>query len=167
MGLTLILEGTPHAVEILRWRPHLVVRIDGRRHEITDVDDGRDGHRSAVVDGAIVRFVRATDDERCHLRIDGRTYEVRHLDPREAAGGADHSHDVIRAPMPGVVVEIHRGVGEAVLRGEKVATIESMKLQTALVAPRDGVVAEVRRAAGETFDKDAVIAELEPLSGEA
>lgn len=167
MALTLILDGAPHAIEILRWKPHLVVRIDGRRHEITDIDDGCDGHRSAVVDGALVRFIRATDDDVSHLRIDGRTWDVRLLDPREAAGGTDHSHDVIRAPMPGVVVEIHRGVGDAVLRGEKIATIESMKLQTALVAPRDGVVASLKRAPGETFDKDAVIAELEPLSGEA
>jgi 3-methylcrotonyl-CoA carboxylase alpha subunit len=167
MATTLILEGVSHAIEILRWRPHLVVRIDGRRHEITDIDDGRDGHRSAIVDGALTRFVRATDGDRCHLRVDGRTFEVRRLDPRDAAVGEDHSHDVIRAPMPGVVVEIHRAAGDAVARGEKIATIESMKLQTALVAPRDGVVANLRRAAGETFDKDAVIAELEPLSGEA
>lgn len=167
MATTLILEGVSHTIEIVRWRPHLVVTVDGRRHEITDLDDGCDGQRSVVVDGAHARFVRATDDDRCHLRLDGRTHEVRRLDPREAAGGPDHSHDVIRAPMPGVVVEIHRGVGAAVLRGEKIATIESMKLQTALVAPRDGVVASLKRAPGETFDKDAVIAELEPLSGEA
>jgi 3-methylcrotonyl-CoA carboxylase alpha subunit len=167
MGPTLILEGSAHTIEILRWRPRLVVLVDGRRHEVTDVDDGRDGHRSAVVDGAVVDFMRAADDGRCHLRIDGRTFEIDRIDPRDAAGGDDHSHDVVRAPMPGVVVDVHRSAGEAVLRGEKIVTIESMKLQTALVAPRDGVVAALRRAAGETFDKDAVIIELEPLSGEA
>jgi 3-methylcrotonyl-CoA carboxylase alpha subunit len=167
MAMILMLEGKPHAIEILRWRPHLVLRIDGRRHEITDIDDGRDGHRSAVIDGALVRFVRATDDDRCHLRIDGRTFEARRRDPRDEAGGEDHAHDGIKAPMPGVVVEIHRQAGERVARGEKIVTIESMKLQTALLAPRDGVLARLKHAAGETFDKDAVIAELEPLSGEA
>ena len=149
MGPTLILEGSAHTIEILRWRPRLVVLVDGRRHEVT------------------VDFMRAADDGRCHLRIDGRTFEIDRIDPRDAAGGDDHSHDVVRAPMPGVVVDVHRTAGEAVLRGEKIVTIESMKLQTALVAPRDGVVAALRRAAGETFDKDAVIIELEPLSGEA
>ncbi len=167
MALTLMFEGTAHAVEIVRWRPSLVVLVDGRRHEITDLDDGRDGHRSLVIDGAHVRFVRATDDDRCHLRLEGRTFEVRRLDPRDASGADDRSHDVVRAPMPGVVVELHRGVGDAVGRGEKILTIESMKLQTALVAPRDGVVAALHKAAGETFDKDAVVAELEPLAGEA
>lgn len=167
MAVTLVFDGTPHRVEIVRWRPSLIVRIDGRCHEVTDLDDGRDGRRAAVIDGALVRFVRATDDDRCHLRFDGRTFEVHRLDPRDASGAEDPSHDVVRAPMPGVVVDVHRSAGEAVARGDKIVTIESMKLQTTLVAPRDGVVARLLRGAGETFDKDAAIAELEPLATEA
>ena len=64
--------------------------------------------------------------------------------------------------MPGAVVAIHKQAGAEVKRGETIVTIESMKLQMALAAPRDGVLAEIRRGAGETFDKDEIVAELEP-----
>jgi biotin carboxyl carrier protein len=52
-----------------------------------------------------------------------------------------------------------------VARGETLVTIESMKLQMTLLAPRDGRLAGVRRGVGETFDKDEIVAELEPLGG--
>lgn len=166
MAITLTIDGKPHAVEVLRWRPSLVVLIDGRRHEVTEPDDGHDGHRSAVVDGAILRYARSTDDNECHVRIDGRTIEVRRIDPRDAVGGKDHSQDIIKAPMPGVVIEVFRKAGDDVSRGDKIATIESMKLQTVIVAPRDGKLATLKVSTGDTFQKDAVIAELEPLAGE-
>lgn len=167
MAITLLIEGKPYDVEVVSWRPNLVVVIDGRRHEVTDPDNGRDGHRSAVIDGALLRFARSADDNECHIRIGGRTVEVKRLDPRDAAGGKDHSQDIIKAPMPGVVIEVFRKAGDAVVRGDKVATIESMKLQTVLIAPRDGKIASLKVATGETFQKDAVIAELEPLAGKA
>ena len=68
--------------------------------------------------------------------------------------------------MPCSVVEIHKRPGDAVTRGETLVTIESMKLQIALLAPRDGVLTKAPAAPGETFEKDAVVAELETL-GEA
>lgn len=167
MATTLILDGKSHAIEVLRWRPHLVVMIDGRRHEVSAFGDGRDGDTSVDIGGAQLRFVRATDYDVCHLRIDGRTLAVRREDPFAGAGTDDHAHDMIKAPMPGVVVELFRATGDKVVRGDKVATIESMKLQTVLIAPRDGILSRINRAAGETFEKDAVIAELEPLADEA
>ena len=70
--------------------------------------------------------------------------------------------------MPGSVVEIHKQAGRAVQRGETLVTIESMKLQMALVAPRDG---RARRAAergsARLSSKDEIVAELEPLGENA
>ena len=74
--------------------------------------------------------------------------------------------DHVKAPMPGAVVSVHKAVGDTVKRGETIVTIESMKLQTALVAPRDGVIAELNRKEGESFEKDEVIARLEAAAGE-
>lgn len=49
----------------------------------------------------------------------------------------------VAAPMPGAVVGILVGVGEQVAAGQKLATLEAMKMETTLYAERAGRVAEI------------------------
>ena len=119
-----------------------------------------------LIQGSAVDVIRAVVDdggrETCFVRIGGRTHEVTLIDPRDEFAGHDASRDEIHAPMPGAIVSIHKQAGELVTRGETVITIESMKLQTALAAPRDGRLLDVLKKDGETFDKDELLARLEP-----
>lgn len=154
-----------HEVVILRRRPHLVLSIDGREHVVEDPGSLGAGRQSLVVDGARVEVVRVGSQERQIVRLDGRTHEVRHVDPFDQQGAGGAGLDVVRAPMPGAVVSVSKAEGDVVKRGETVATIESMKLQTALPAPRDGVIETIRRTAGQTFEKDEVIATLVAEAG--
>ncbi len=59
-------------------------------------------------------------------------------------GNAKH----IAAPMPGSVVAVAVGVGEDVAAGQKLATLEAMKMETTIYAERPGKVAEVLVRAG-------------------
>jgi biotin carboxyl carrier protein len=160
VAFRLTVDGEPHEVMVVRRRPHLVVRIDGREHEISLTGEPGEGRQSIEVAGHPVHFTRAHAGDRQIVRLAGRTYEIGLVDPRAAEGASGSGQDNIKAPMPGAVVSVHKAAGETVLRGETIVTIESMKLQTALVAPRDGVVAEILRQEGETFEKDEVIARL-------
>jgi len=64
----------------------------------------------------------------------------------------------VGAPIPGVISTINAGVGTRVAGGDKLFTLEAMKMQTTIYAPCDGVVAEVLAGAGETVDtKDLVL----------
>ena len=165
MGFILHLDGVAHEVEIVARRPHLRLRLNDREYEITSPGEEDDGRQSLEIDGVTHRFVRAHVGNRQLLRMAGRTFEADLLDPRDAASGRDAERDHVRAPMPCSVVEVHKQPGEAVTRGETLVTIESMKLQMTLNAPRDGVLASLARGIGETFDKDEIVAELEPLEG--
>jgi pyruvate carboxylase len=49
----------------------------------------------------------------------------------------------VAAPMPGAVVAVTVGIGEHVAAGQKLATLEAMKMETTLYAERAGTVAEV------------------------
>jgi pyruvate carboxylase len=49
----------------------------------------------------------------------------------------------VAAPMPGAVVSVAVGVGEEVAAGQKLVTLEAMKMETTLYAERAGRVAEV------------------------
>lgn len=166
MAFKLLLDGKPHEIAIVRRRPHLVVRIDGREHEVAVPGSYAAGPQAVEIGGLQVPFVRAHAGDRQFLRLDGRSFEVKPVDPRTEGAGIGSGHDSVKAPMPGAVISVHKAVGDAVSRGETIVTIESMKLQTALPAPRDGVIAAIRRSLGEVFDKDEVIVTLEPLAQE-
>ena len=63
--------------------------------------------------------------------------------------------------MPGVAVEIEVEVGDQVAANQRLALIESMKMQTEITAPVPGVVTAVRVAPGESFERGAVLIEVE------
>jgi biotin carboxyl carrier protein len=62
------------------------------------------------------------------------------------AGGAD----VLKAPMPGVILAVNVAAGARVERGQDLAVLEAMKMQNAIRSPRAGTVAEVFVAAGQS-----------------
>jgi pyruvate carboxylase len=61
--------------------------------------------------------------------------------PRPKADPANSKH--VAAPMPGAVVGVAVAVGEEVAAGQKLLTLEAMKMETTLYAERPGKVAEV------------------------
>jgi len=65
--------------------------------------------------------------------------------PRRAAAGSD----VLNAPMPGVILELHVQAGDTVARGQQIAVLDAMKMHNSIGAPRAGVIAEVCVAAGQ------------------
>lgn len=161
MSFALLLNGTRHEIEIIRRRPHLLLRIDGRDYTVQDPGPEGDGALALTIDGRRITVLRAAGDGVQDIRCDGRTHIVQLADDGGGAG-ADGGLSELRAPMPGAVIEIHAAPGQSVARGDPLLTIESMKLQTVLSAPRDGTVAEIAVAQDETFGKDQILARLTP-----
>ena len=116
--------------------------------------------------GKVFKGFRYATAEEVHIRLDGRTYvvELPRFGGGHGAGGKQDNE--IRADMPGTVVAIHCAEGDEVTSGQKLLTIESMKLQISMVAPRDGTVAKLPVAANTTFERGAVLAALQPLKPE-
>jgi pyruvate carboxylase len=60
--------------------------------------------------------------------------------------------------MPGAVAMLGVTLGQKVMAGDVVATLEAMKMETALHAPRDGKIVEILVSAGQQVDvKDLLI----------
>jgi pyruvate carboxylase len=55
----------------------------------------------------------------------------------------------VAAPLPGLVVVVAVVVGDAVRKGQKLLTMEAMKMETTLYAERPGRVAEVFTTVGQ------------------
>lgn len=159
MSFSLLLDGQRHEIEIVRRRPHLVLRVDGREHTVQRPGEYGDGSHELTIDAQMLTVTRVADGLTQIVRSGGRTYSAALAD--DGGGGADESLSELRAPMPGAVIEIHAAPGDSVSRGAPLVTIESMKLQTVLGAPRDGIVAEFTVTQDELFGKDQILVRLE------
>jgi 3-methylcrotonyl-CoA carboxylase alpha subunit len=96
---------------------------------------------------------------------DGRTCRFGLSDPLARRAEAGAGGDRLLAPMPGLVKALHVAAGATVAAGDRIATLEAMKMEHALRAPRAGVVAQVAAAEGEQVEEGALIAALAPEEG--
>ncbi|PAX06714.1 acetyl/propionyl/methylcrotonyl-CoA carboxylase subunit alpha [Sphingomonas lenta] len=76
-----------------------------------------------------------------------------------AAGGA--ADGAILSPMPGRVIAVDVAAGEHVAKGQKLVTLEAMKMEHSLVAPFDGTVAELPVEAGGQVTEGALLVRVE------
>ncbi len=88
-------------------------------------------------------------------------FEARIVDPLESAGQVAAGADIVEAPMPGLVQTVSVRVGDRVEAGQRLAILEAMKMEHALVAPRDGIVAETLAEPGAQVEAGAPLIRLE------
>ncbi len=67
----------------------------------------------------------------------------------------------IAAPMPGLVVGVAVKIGDAVRRGQKLMTLEAMKMETTIYADQDGRVADVLVKPGTPVEAGELVARME------
>jgi 3-methylcrotonyl-CoA carboxylase alpha subunit len=77
--------------------------------------------------------------------------------------GTTHGlHDgEIEAPMPGKVTAVEVSQGEKVAKGQRLLTLEAMKMEHALTAPFDGTVAELNATAGSQVTEGQMLVKVE------
>jgi pyruvate carboxylase subunit B len=151
-GRRVTVDGREVAASLDRVPGSPVVRLtlDGRSHPLAVA--GRDPEGWQIVDRGAVREVDA---------IDERTRHIRSL-VSQTGGGAGGG--VVKAPMPGLVVQVLVEVGQAVTAGQGLVVLEAMKMENQLKAPADGTVIAVTAVPGEPVEKGQVLVELGPES---
>ena len=82
--------------------------------------------------------------------------------PSFSAGSAAAADGAIVAPMPGKITSIDVSVSEKVIKGQRLLTLEAMKMEHGLTAPFDGTVAELSAKAGAQVSEGATLARIEP-----
>lgn len=79
--------------------------------------------------------------------------------PKTAPSGAAGSV-VIGAPMPGKILNVKAGVGQAVKKGDVVVVLEAMKMENEIVAPSDGTIVSVNVSTGDAVVAGATLVTL-------
>lgn len=67
----------------------------------------------------------------------------------------------IKAPMPGLVLDIMVKAGDAVSEGDQLLILEAMKMENVIKAPGEGVVKAILVNPKDAIEKNAVLIEME------
>ena len=144
-----------------------------RLHSCTETAAGS-GSLGAPMQSRGGEWATATDAEGwTWVHGEGATWRLRPVTRRAAmerrlaardrdAGASDPE---LRAPMPGAVVAVHVTAGDRVAAGDRILTIEAMKMEHPVTAPHDGIV-RLDVAVGDQVRRDQVLAHVHPESAE-
>jgi pyruvate carboxylase subunit B len=153
-----------------------------------EFDENQD---SALINGKKTEFNWDTDSNgRKHLRIGTKLYTVSNVSADgseitltlngkwytvevkneqelllEKLGFKTHNNTsagLLKAPMPGKILEILVQSGDDVVQGQPVIILEAMKMENELKAPAAGVVTELFASAGDSVEKNQSLIEIEP-----
>ena len=123
----------------------------------------REGPRQRVdVDGHR-RWIHAAWSElsELELELEGDRFSFARRDLTAERGADASAHDgLVRAPTLGRVLAVDVEPGQTVSAGQRLLTLEAMKIESAITAPSAGVVAELRTAAGEQVEDRQVLVVL-------
>ena len=122
------------------------------------------GGEPVAIDWSRVTDVTPSGDASVLLAEGGQTWLV---EPFRAAGGAGGSaaDGAILAPMPGRVIAVDVAEGDRVAKGQKLLTLEAMKMEHGLTAPFDGVVTALSASVGAQVQVDAMLVRIEQDGG--
>jgi propionyl-CoA carboxylase alpha chain len=149
-----------------------LIHIEGKAYDIESASRLNDIAISGTINGLpfVAQVERGKGKNPLALRVqnNGRAVDVLVVSPRMAElhklmphkAPPDMSKFVL-SPMPGLLVQISVEPGQKVQAGERVATIEAMKMENALFAAADGVVKSVSAKKGDSLVVDQPIVEFE------
>ena len=80
--------------------------------------------------------------------------------PAPAASVSAAGANDVASPLSGTVVEVHVSEGQEVQQGDKVVTLEAMKMNTAVSAPRNAKVDSIKVQVGGSVQEGQVLLTL-------
>jgi 3-methylcrotonyl-CoA carboxylase alpha subunit len=141
LDLDVAVGGQPKQARVI-WRDGAQATVDGVAAAREHVRLVRVGDGVVVIHGGVQRLVAL------------KSYDAVDVDHLDGDG-------VIKAPMHGKVLAIFVAPGARVAKGDRVAIVEAMKMEHALLAPYDGVVADVAAEVGAQIAEGAKIMSIE------
>ncbi|UCC12054.1 MAG: hypothetical protein JSW02_00545 [candidate division WOR-3 bacterium] len=154
MAYVVKIDDREFKVELEKKGDRFDVLVDGQRKHVELVH--RDGTAFLLlIDSRPYRVVLEADDQ---LMVNDEVYHTEVLDEQiqkliKASPQSLHKKElVLRASMPGLVIEVLVNEGDSVTRDQGLLIIEAMKMQNEMKSSRDGVVKQVLVKKGQTIN---------------
>jgi biotin carboxyl carrier protein len=98
------------------------------------------------------------------IKINGKAYEVElhdKFDQLLQKLGMDKANtnkvSEIKAPMPGLIIEVKVEEGQTVKKGDALLILEAMKMENVLKSPTDGIIKAVKVKKGDNVEKNHLL----------
>ncbi len=144
----IILDEKEFQVELSKVNEHLyLIKVGNKVYEVTSSRINSEKYNFLVYGRSYEATVRTTLQEKAN----------EFLSQKERLS----HHDVIKAPMPGMILKVSKSVGDTVEIGEPVLILEAMKMENELRSPASGIIKEVHVKEGSSVEKDTVLLSIE------
>jgi biotin carboxyl carrier protein len=101
------------------------------------------------------------------ININGRIYTVELkdkldllLDEMGLNSGSAGKVNNVKAPMPGLIIDLRVTQGDTVKTGDPLLVLEAMKMENVLKSPGDGTVKSIKVKRGDSVEKNQVLIEF-------
>lgn len=102
------------------------------------------------------------------IKVNNNVYEVAISDALDELiksmgieRGRTKEVNAIKAPMPGLILEINVSVGHEVKENDPLLILEAMKMENCFLSPRDGVIKSIAVEKGNAVEKGQLLIEFE------
>ena len=161
MKYQVTVNGRTYAVELDAMR----VTVDGVEHRAVLAEASGTPERLLMLDGRPYPLPMWSEGRGCWTvleagerleaeAVDERTAHIRSL-AKEVGGHAGPM--ALKAPMPGLVVQVLASQGQKVVEGTSLIVLEAMKMQNELKAATTAIVDSVAVAPGRVVEKGEVL----------
>lgn len=103
-----------------------------------------------------------------HIKINSNVYEVKISDTLDLlikdmglSLGKAKKENEIKAPMPGLILEINIEEGQEVKEGDALLVLEAMKMENTISATYDAKIKSIAVSKGQSVAKNELLIELE------
>lgn len=101
------------------------------------------------------------------LKINGQKHSVQLRDKFDLllekmglSGAAASKVNAVKAPMPGLIIDLRVNAGDTVKTGDPLLVLEAMKMENIIKAPGDGTVKQVKIKKGDSVEKGQLLIEF-------
>lgn len=101
------------------------------------------------------------------LKVNGNRYNVSLLDKNDELltklgfdNNSQKQTNNVKAPMPGLVLNVLVEVGKEVLKGDALIILEAMKMENILKSPTNGIIKNISVKNGNAVEKNQILIEF-------
>jgi biotin carboxyl carrier protein len=105
-----------------------------------------------------------TEEKTVTLKVNNNTYTVNVKDQYDdllKSLGLENlgtkKINELKAPMPGLVLNIVVEIGQVVKKGDALIVLEAMKMENSLKSPTDGIIKKIAVAKGDAVEKNQLL----------
>jgi biotin carboxyl carrier protein len=142
------------------------ILLDGKEFEM-DLSEISKGYFHIIKDNQSISAEVVSADVKhktFQIKVNGNIHEVTLknkmdllLDKMGISAQDDTTIKDIKAPMPGLILDILVSVGDEISKGNQLMVLEAMKMENVLKASGDGIVKSIEVIKGQSVEKNQLL----------